>query len=348
MDRTNSSQATLPRSTGRVTLSDVAKLCGVTPATVSRVLNRKTLFCTSDEVRELIHSTAEKLGYVPDLTARNFRRRATNIVGVFTNPHAHVTEGINESLLEGVAEVVHAGGYDVFFELGSSLKAALPNWRFDAAILLQSPRPETVAELDRRGVPYVCVNERVGRAVANVLADDRLGMTRALEHLSQLGHRRVAYANARAPHAKHYSVGERYETLLAGIAARGMTLAAGHDVPMTSPTAFLMEAVKEGGATAVVTYDHQIAFMLVGAAHELALRIPHDFSLICFNDVFPAALLPPPLTAVAVSGREMGRLGADLLLSNLIARPHPDQATREVRVPEALIVRASTAPPAGR
>jgi LacI family transcriptional regulator len=334
-----------PRNGGRVTLTDVARLCGVTPATVSRVLNRNRTFSTSDAVRDRIHATATKLGYVPDFAARNFRRRATNIIGVFTSPRAHVNEGINDSLLEGIADNLHAAGYDVFFELGSSLKSPLPNWRFDAAILLQQPRPETVAELDRRRVPYVCVNERVGRAVANVLADDRMGMWRALEHLSQLGHRRVAYANARAQHANHYSVPERHETLLSAAAARQIALAPGHDAPMTSATSFLKSAVQEAGATAVITYDHQIAFMLIGAAHELGLRVPQDFSLVCFNDVFPVALLPPPLTAIAVSGREMGRLGADLLLNSLISPPPLDQPTREVRVPEDLIVRASTAPP---
>jgi LacI family transcriptional regulator len=82
--------------------------------------------------------------------------------------------------------------------------------------------------------------------------------------------------------------------------------------------------------------------MLVGAAAELGLNIPRDFSLICFNDVFPVALLPPPLTAVAVSGREMGRIGADFLLNTVLA-PATKQP-REIRVAEDLVVRASTAP----
>jgi DNA-binding LacI/PurR family transcriptional regulator len=124
-----------------------------------------------------------------------------------------------------------------------------------------------------------------------------------------------------------------------------MAVSPGHHLPMTSPTEFLRAAIDEDGATAVVTYDHQLAVMLVGAAHEASLRIPHDFSLICFNDVFPVALLPPPLTAVAVSGREMGRRGAELLLNRLISPARDDQTTREVRVPEDLVVRASTAPP---
>src|SRR3954447_22493691 len=289
----------------RPTITDVARLCGVTPATVSRVLNGKKKFSTSEAVRERIVATAQKLGYVPDLSARNLNRRTTHIIGLFASPQTHLAEGINESLLEGIAETLHAGGYDVFFELSALGARSMPSWRFDGAILMQAPKPETVTELDRRRVPYVCVNERVGNPVASVLADDVMGMNHALEHLVQLGHRRIAYANARASYFSHYSVTDRYETLLTGVRERNLELVDGHDSSFSSPSDFLRDAVVEGKATAVITYDHHIATTLTGAAPQLGLRIPEHFSLICFNDVSPIALLPPPLTAVAVSGREM-------------------------------------------
>jgi LacI family transcriptional regulator len=327
------------------TIKDVAKLCGVTAATVSRVLNHKKKFNTSEAVRERIWETARRLGYAPNLNARDLRRESSHIIGLFASPQTHVAEGINESLIEGMAEVLHAGGYDVFFELSPirSVKSPLPFWRFDGALLLQSPKPETVTELDRRRVPYVCVNERVGRPTAHVLADDAMGMRRAVTHLIQLGHKRIAYANARAAYFSHYSVEERYETLLSETKSRGIKLVPGHDKPIPSGVDFLRSAVVENGATAVITYDHMIAVMLVGAAYSMGMKIPQDLSLICFNAVFPVAMLHPPLTAVAVAGREMGRLGADLLLNSLVS---PDSTSgREIRVAEDLIVRGSTAPP---
>lgn len=331
----------------RVTISDVAKICGVTPATVSRVLNGKKKFSASEAVREKIFDTARKLGYVPDLAARNLNRQNTHIIGIFASPETHVAEGINESLLEGLAEVLHAGGFDVFFEMAAvrGRREPLPFWRFDGAILLQAPKPETITELDRRRVPYVCVNEVAGNPTAAVVADDEMGMRRAVEHLTQLGHRRLAYANARATYISHYSVTDRYETLLARVKDLGLSLAPGHDTPFASATDFLRSAVQIGKATAVITYDHHIAVMLVGAAHQLGLRIPQDFSLVCFNDVFPVALLGPPLTVVAVSGREMGRVGGDLLLNALLKPDSSSSGPKEIRIPEDLIVRASTAQP---
>jgi DNA-binding LacI/PurR family transcriptional regulator len=68
--------------------------------------------------------------------------------------------------------------------------------------------------------------------------------------------------------------------------------------------------------------------------------------LVCFNDVFPIALLPPPLTAVKVSGHEMGRVGAELLLNSLASKKTA-APSKEIRVPEDLVVRGSTAPPGG-
>src|SRR5437870_9297760 len=149
MNENGENLSIMPFVRGRPTITDVARLCGVTPATVSRVLNGKKKFSTSESTREKILATAQKLGYVPDLAARNLNRRSTHIIGLFASPQTHVAEGINESLLEGIAEVLHAGGYDVFLELSATngVDHPLPFWRFDGAILMQAPKPDTVTEL---------------------------------------------------------------------------------------------------------------------------------------------------------------------------------------------------------
>ncbi|MGE5612240.1 MAG: LacI family DNA-binding transcriptional regulator [Bacillota bacterium] len=330
-------------SKARPTLCDVAKLSGVTPATVSRVLNKKAKFSVSEAVRERILAAANRLGYAPDLAARSLNAQRTQIIGIFTSPQTHVAEGIYELLLDGIAEVLRASEYDVFFDLSAARKHAIPFWRFDGAVLLQSPPMEMVAELDRRRVPYVCVNEKLGNPVAQVLADDRMGMRSVVEHLHQLGHRRIAYANARATYLSHYSVTERYEALLELADKLDLELVRGHDAPFCSASEFLRDTVLVDRATAVITYDHHIAVSLVGAAHAMNIRIPEDLSLICFNDVFPVSLMPPPLTAVSVSGREMGRIGAGLLL-NRLGQAKPPAGSTEIRVPEELIVRRSTGP----
>jgi LacI family transcriptional regulator len=335
---------TLTEVSKRPTIADVARLCGVTAATVSRVLNNNQNFSTTEAVRKKIRDTARDLGYMPDIGARNLSLRSSRIVGLFSSPHIHIAEGINEALIDGITETLHAGGFDVFYGLGRrrATKNRVPDWRFDGAVLLQAPRPEAVEELDSRHVPYVCVNDRIGTPAAFVLADEQMGTKSAIMHLLDLGHERIAYANAMSSYYLHYSNDERYATILAEARKGNFTLVPGHNELFHADAAskFLRTMVLEGGATAVIAYDHQIAFMILGASHAMGLRIPQDFSLICFNDVFPTAIVYPSLTCVAVPGREMGRIAAELLLKNIGSKKRI--AGREIRVAEHLIVRSST------
>ncbi len=325
------------------TITDVARLCNVTPATVSRVLNGKTNFSTSATVREKILKTVRDLGYVPDLTARNLRSQKTRMIGIFVSTEAAVSGGVNESLIAGISSVLHPAGYDLFLELSSPDKPlkSLPGWRFDGGIVLQSPKLSMIEELDQRRVPYVCVNEQIGSPAATILADDSAGMRLAVEHLQSLGHRKLAYADAPENYARHYSIAQRRETLLQSVAAGELELA--HDEPLADARRFMQSAVVERKATAVIAYDHRLAVAIHSAAAAMKLIIPADFSLICFNDVFPCAQMHPPLTVVSVSGREMGRIGAEFLLKALKASEAVDHT--EIRVPEQLVRRESTAEP---
>ncbi len=330
----------------RPKLKDVAAACGVSIGTVSRVLNHDESFSAREEVRQRILEAAEQLGYAPDLAARNLNRGETQIVGVFGDPDTHIGEGINDAVFEGIAEAVRNQDYDVFFDVTSkhSTGRKLPFWRFDGAILIQSPLPEVVEELDRRYVPYVSVNETVGTPIASVLADDVMGATRMMEHLAELGHRRIAYANAAKGYFKHYSVPDRHDTIQAFCREYGLTLVPGHDEDFLSADQFLRRAVIEHGATAILAYDHRIVVRILGTAYRLGLTVPKDFSLACFNDEFPVAELYPPITVVAVSGKAMGRTAATILLDVMRSSESPERSST-LRLEEKVVVRASTAPP---
>ncbi len=91
----------------------------------------------------------------------------------------------------------------------------------------------------------------------------------------------------------------------------------------------------------MLVYDHVVAVDIVSAAQRLGLKIPHDFSLICYNNEFPVERLEPALTVVAPESYEMGRLGAEMLLHRMDA---PNEAPPVVtRVSAELILRGSTA-----
>ncbi|HEY1922702.1 MAG TPA: LacI family DNA-binding transcriptional regulator, partial [Tepidisphaeraceae bacterium] len=140
----------------RPTLADVARNCGITAATVSRVLNHKTKnFSATPAVRQRIYNATKELGYVPELNARSLSQHDTRVIGLFASPQTHFAEGINEPLIEGLVETLHASGYEVFYGLTPAwrVKNSLPVWHFDGAILMQAPTHETVQELEIRRVP---------------------------------------------------------------------------------------------------------------------------------------------------------------------------------------------------
>jgi DNA-binding LacI/PurR family transcriptional regulator len=151
-----------------------------------------------------------------------------------------------------------------------------------------------------------------------VLADDRTGMRRGVEHLLQLRHYRLAYANARATYLAHDSIAVRRDTLVSVSDELVLVLFGPHDTPFADGFGFLGDAVVGERATAVITYDHVIAVTLVGTASELGLEIPMDFSL--------------------VSARQ---------LLNSLASQAPS-ASKEIRLPENHAVRRSTPPRADR
>lgn len=343
----SSRDAPRKKTAARPKLKDIADLCGVSVGTVSRVLNGDEAFSVRDAVREKIVETASHIGYAPDLAARSLHRGTTKIIGVFGSPHTHVSEGINDAIFAGIAEAAGVFEYDVFFELTSYHTEArpLPFWRFDGAILIQAPEPALVEALDSRRIPYVSVNETHSHAAASIVSDDEGGATLAMQHLSQLGHEAIAYANVLSGYFPHYSKHERHDAIAGFCDSHGLTLVPGHDDFFDSGERFLQDAVVRHGATAVIAYDHRIAITLLGAAYRLKLRIPDAFSLLCFNDEFPVAQVYPPFTVVAVSGQEMGREAARLLM-RVIDRDLPRRDRQElVRVPERLIVRESTAAP---
>ena len=98
-------------------------------------------------------------------------------------------------------------------------------------------------------------------------------------NLVQIGHRKIAYANALATYFTHYSVTERYETILGRKKQHNLELVAGHDTPMSNSMYYLLLTLQVRVATAIITYDHQIAVMLVWRSARLGLRIPDQSQL---------------------------------------------------------------------
>ena len=199
-------------------------------------------------------------------------------------------------------------------------------------------------------LPYVSINGHCGPNGSSVQPDDEGGTRQALEYLYNLGHRKIAYADAEASKSFHRSILIRREAFRKSATELGLpvliqelTTIFDNNDHNDSACLFVRQQVLENGATAVLVYDHKRAVRILQAANSLGVKVPQRLSIVGFNDEYPIAAVTPPLTAVAVPAGEMGAAAASLLLDQINSEP-PAEPHR-VTLPERLVIRASTSPP---
>jgi LacI family transcriptional regulator len=197
--------------------------------------------------------------------------------------------------------------------------------------------------MERTGLSYTVINGISGENGSSVNPDDIEGACRAIAHLMDLGHRRIAYAGPTSEHRRHRSIEDRHDTYISELTKHGLKPISGHDRVFRSAPAFLASAVLKHQATAILAYDHVEALKILHGAHILDIQIPKQVSLVCFNDEYLCDIVTPALTCVGVPARQMGRVAAQILLKQLES---PEKfKTERVKLSQDLIVRSSTAPP---
>lgn len=334
--------------TVRPTAREIASRCGVSVATVSRVLNSnyKNGFSVRKELHQKITMLAEELGYRPNLAAQNLAQQKTNIIAFLgLNTSFGWPTNIYILTCETAIRLFQSNGYNIC-TAAPNLKrdnTELPPWRVDGVVVLQECSQETIEEMERIQLPYVVVNGVGGPSCSSVVPDDVDATQRAINHLLDLGHKRIAYAGPSPEHRHHASIGKRHSTYLSELNAKGLEPISGHETLFTSGLDFLVSSVLKQNATAIVAYDHVIAMKLLHDTNILNINIPKQVSLICFNDEKLCDLVVPPLTTVGVPSAKMGRVAAEMLLKKIES---PKTTTPEcVKLQEDLVIRSSTTVP---
>jgi LacI family transcriptional regulator len=344
---------------GKGTLLDIARRCDVSQSTVSRVLSnsRKGRFSVSEEVRQRILSVAEELAYRPSMAARNLTASKTKLVailgleGIYSDRIGPVEEAVT-----AMAESLDRAGYEICVSFPSKRHSAfaLPPLRVDGIVAVGASRLSDLDPLDESGIPYVSLNGLSGTRGSSVSPDDARGTYLALKHLYDLGHRRISYLDHWSVDAVHPSVIERRNAFVHAASDLGFHFPQLNIPMLPALTAwdsyyepFVREAILQGRATAVLAYSHQGALGLIRAAYELGLRVPRDFSVVCFNNEPVVKISIPSLTAVDVPSVKMGQMSAEILLRAMASLDDGTipQTPVHVRLDESLVVRESSAPP---
>lgn len=341
------------RGPDRATLKDVAALAGVHPGTASRAINAATRDLVNEETARRVLAAADELGYRPNPIARGLKTSRSYTVGVLipdlTNPlFPRIVRGIQDKLEEsGYIPLIANTDNDPARERADI--EAMRARQVDGLITATAHRHDDLA-IDGAGgeLPVVLVNRRHEQGTRpSVVADDRLGVRLAIEHLVALGHRRIAHLAGPQDLSTGYLRLQGYREALADAGIEyddELVLAA--DAFVEEEGQRLCNELLDRGleVTAIFAGNDLMALGCYDAFVARGIVCPDQISVVGFNDMPFAAWFDPPLTTVHLPQYEIGERAAELLLERL---RDPAAEPTQMLLEPTLAVRGSTAPPAG-
>lgn len=324
----------------RPTLADVAARAGVSTALVSTVI--RDVPGASASTRERILRVAEELGYRPDTRARLLRSRRSHLIGVcFGVQHA-----FHGDLLGGLYDAAERAGYELALSAVTTHRdeqravAGLLQDRCEAMILLgPGAPPGFLAGLTQR-MPVVVVARAV-RGLDVVRTADAEGMHQAVQHLVELGHRRIAHIDGgRAPGATERRRGYREAMRRHGLDAEIRFFAGGlaEEDGAAGGHALLAETHRP---TAVAVFNDRSATGVLDVARTAGLAVPGDLSVVGFDNSRLARLSQFDLTTVAQDAERMAALAVGRAVDRLDGHP---VTRREQIIAPRLVIRSTTGP----
>jgi LacI family transcriptional regulator len=327
-----------------ITLADVAREAGTSASTASRALSGRGY--VAPDVRARLLRVADRLGYVPNLSARTLKQRTSRVVGVVVSD---LSNQFYAALAAGVEQSLRAANYQMLLlgdnsEAAQELAGARAFLAMRAPGVIMTPASRTAADLlVARGLGVVEVDRRMSTSCDAVVIDNERGAREAVAHLLELGHTRIALLVARTTWTTDAGRLDGYRMAHADAGVRVdrrlVLKLATHAADGPSRIRALLEQERP---TAIFAANNVLAEQAWHVVRSLGWKIPRQVSLVAFDDVPWMEMVSPGLTAVRQPAFEMGRRAALLLLRRL---DDPTCGrTVEVLQPE-LVVRGSTAVP---
>lgn len=328
------------------TVRDVAKVAGVAPITVSRVVNNTGYI--SDKTRARVNEAIQQLGYVPNTLARSLRSRQTNILALvltdITNPYwTTVARGVEDAASDAGFNLILCNTDESGTEEDKYVRLILEK-HVDGILFVPARNSvEPVHVIQKQNVPVVVLDRRLPSLVADVVRSDSEGGAYQLVNLLlSLGHRRVSILSGPSgvSTADDRVAGYRRAMREAGIPESDMhvllgqyTVVGGYDMAKR-----VLEETPH--PTALFAANNFIAIGAFKALREAGLSVPEDIALVGFDDLPSFLMVDPFLTVAAQRPYEMGHKATELLLARLTHEA--PQAYQEIILPVDILVRKSS------
>jgi len=327
-----------------VTLADIAREAGTSASTASRALSGHGY--VSESARRRLTEVAERLGYVPNASARTLKQRTSRVVGVVVSDlgnqfYALLAAGIGQVLSEANYQMMVLGDNS---EAAEEVAGARTFLAMRAPGVIMTPVGTDATEVLRaQGVAVVEVDRRLAGAPCDaVVIDNERGAREATMHLAGQGHARIAFLGVETDWTSDAGRLNGYRTALrnAGIAYdRNLVVR----IPVHAPdTESRIESLLDDRRpTGIFAANNTLAEQAWRVLRRRGLRLPEDISLVGFDDVTWMGMVEPAITVVEQPTLELGRCAARLLLQRMSGSTLPPVV--EVLQPR-LVVRGSTGP----
>jgi LacI family transcriptional regulator len=321
-----------------VTIRDVARYAGVSPATVSRVVNGLAGY--SADTRDRVEGAVAALNYEPDTLARGLKTKQTEVIGVLA---PLVSDALASEVMSGVESAARAHGYSVMLGRtgpGSAFAAGylrtLRTYRSAGVILISAAITPEMRRVLGSTVPLISVAIRDGERFPSLAIDDERAAYDATNYLLGLGHRHIGLL-AGDPHSLLVNT-VRERGYVRAMAAAGLPalLEQGNSLYESAPAALGRLLRRDPGLTAVFALSDEMGAAVVNELQRLGRRVPEDISVLGFDNTVTARHVYPALSTVAQPLGQMGELAVAKLLSA--------GSLRATILPHRLIERGSTAP----
>lgn len=332
------------------TIKEIAKLSGVSPMTVSNVINKK-YHKVSEKTIEKVEQIIEELNYVPNLTARTLVSKSSNIV-VLIIPQTLEDDPDKDyamhnpfygEFINSIEFNLRKRGYYMMLRFVSEDEVYYPSlklWNADGVIVLGTDQKQFDLNLDNLDIPLVLVDSYVQHAndYCTVSSDDRNGGKLAAEYLMVRGCKNFGVVCTELAVAGVSK--ERYEGFVGALQAHGQTLKPEHvfeGFPNYEYGLEVAEKIADTGIDGVFAFSDMMAFGIIEGLKNRGIQVPSDISVIGFDGLFISEISSPKLTTVKQNIYEKGSQAVELLIASL----EDDATMKQVVLPVNLMIKDS-------
>ena len=330
------------------TIKDIAQVTGVSATTVSNVINGKAGRVSAETIQK-IEDAIEKLGYVPNMSARSLVSNSSKVIGminhILTRDHTNPMEDPFQSSFIGTIEQrLRENGYYLMLrtvETSEELLAFLRNWNVDGLFFTGIFKDRFFDILSTLTIPIVFVDSYVHHPnFCNIGLEDFKGSYTATKHLIEHGHKRIAFASPTILDGGVLQ--ERFLGYKAALTEFGIPvdkqLVFEEEMDLNSCMALSHELVKVPNVTGLVVTADVMAAGIMAGLHQQNVKVPDDISIVGFDDISLCKMVTPNLTTIHQDIPLKGKLAVDSMLLRLEGKT-PDQT--EIILPTHLVERQS-------